>query len=87
MYIEQTDKSSNKSPGLSGYTLQAGGSTSSFVLQTAVINELVPHPWNWIFVLNYHHENVGGDRKAYSGYWVSFLTAPNVSGTVIIYDR
>ena len=35
MYIEQPDKSSNKSPGLHGWTRQLGGGDQEFVLQTS----------------------------------------------------
>ena len=51
IYIEQPDKSGNKTPGLSGWARQGGGASDDtwpFVLQTAAKNELVPYPWEWI---------------------------------------
>jgi hypothetical protein len=87
IYIEQPDKSSNKQPGLHGWARQLGGGDQAFILQTANKYEIVPHPWGWIWVLNYSHQNVGQESGAFSGYQVQFMTAPNVSATVIIYDR
>ena len=87
IYIEQPDKSSNKSPGLHGWTRQLGGGDSEFVLQTATKNDIVPHPWTWIYVRNYSSSEVGPESKAFSDYDVQFMTRPNVSATVIIYDR
>ncbi len=89
IYIEQPDKSNNKTAGLSGFTRQGAGEESTFVLQTPAQVELVPHPWNWIWVLNYSHENVSGGRrsKAFEGYRVQFMTHHHITATVIIYDR
>jgi len=87
IYIEQPGKSSNKSPGLHGWARQLGGGDQSFVLQTANKVDLVPHPWNWIYVRNYSSPEVGQPSGAFSGYQVQFMTPPNVSATVIIYDR
>ena len=87
MYIEQPDKSSNKSLGLHGWTRQLGGGESEFVLQTSNKYDLVPHPWDWIFVRNYSSPEAGTQSSAYSGYKVQFMTRPNVAATVIIYDR
>ena len=87
MYIEQPDKSSDKTPGLHGWSRQLGGGESAFVLQTSNKYDLVPHPWDWIFVRNYSSPEVGPQSGAYSGYKVQFMTRPNVAATVIIYDR
>lgn len=87
VYIEQPDKSGNKRPGLHGWTRQLGGGDKGFVLQTATKNDIVPHPWEWIYVRNYSSGEVGPQSNAFSGYQVQFMTRPNVSATVIIYDR
>ena len=87
IYIEQPGKSSNKSPGLHGHTRQLGGGDTEFVLQTATRNEVVPHPWDWIYVRNYQSPEVGAQSNAFGGYQVQFMTRPNISATVIIYDR
>ena len=87
IYIEQPDKSSNKSPGLQGWTRQLAGGEIRFVLQTAKKNDIVPHPWDWIYVRNYSSREVGPESNAFGGYQVQFMTRPNVSATVIIYDR
>jgi hypothetical protein len=87
IYIEQPGKSSNKSPGLHGHTRQLGGGDTEFVLRTATRNEVVPHPWDWIYVRNYSSPEVGPVSNAFSGYQVQFMTRPNISATVIIYDR
>ena len=90
IYIEQPDKSGNKTPGLSGWARQGGGASDDtwpFVLQTAAKHELVPHPWDWIYVRNYSSPEVGSVSAAFTGYNVQFMTRPNVSATVIIYDR
>ena len=87
MYIEQTDKSCNKNPGLHGWTRQLGGGDQEFVLQTSNKYELVPSPWEWIYVRNYSSPEVGTQSGAYFGYKVQFMTAKNVAATVIIYDR
>ena len=87
IYIEQPDKSGNKTLGLSGWTRQRGGENTSFVLQTAAKHELVPYPWEWIYVRNYSDGNAGPASAAFTGYNVQFMTRPNVSATVIIYDR
>jgi hypothetical protein len=87
IYIEQPGKSSNKSPGLHGHTRQLGGGDTEFVLQTATRNEVVPHPWDWIYVRNYQSPEVGAQSNAFGGYQVQFMTRPNISAAVIIYDR
>ncbi|MGE0680277.1 MAG: hypothetical protein AB7P69_05130 [Candidatus Binatia bacterium] len=87
LYIEQPDKSNNKQPGLHGYARQGPGEDREFILQTAGQYEIVNHPWSWIWVLNYSHENVGPKSNAFGGYKVQFLTHPHVTATVIIYDR
>lgn len=87
IYIEQPDKSSNKTPGLYGHARQLGGGDSEFVLQTANKYEIVPHPFDWIYVRNYQSPEVGEQSPAFGGYAVQFMTKPNVSATVIIYDR
>lgn len=87
IYIEQPDKSSNKSPGLHGYTRDQAVSEQWFVLQTATLYEVVPPPWKWIYVRNYSSPEVGPISKAFSGYRVQFMTVPNISATVIIYDH
>jgi hypothetical protein len=87
IYIEQPDKSSNREPGLRGWARQEGGGDASFILQTANKYDLVPHPWDWIYVRNYSSPEVGPASAAFSGYQVQFMTRPNVSVTVIIYDR
>ena len=87
IYIEQPDKSSNKNAGLHGWIRQLGGGESDFVLQTNALHEIIPHPWNWIYVRNYSSPEVGPKSTAFSGYQVQFMTKPNISATVIIYDR
>lgn len=87
IYIEQPDKSNNKQAGLYGYARQGPGEDREFILQTADLYEIVNHPWSWIWVLNYSHENVGPRSNAFSGYKVQFLTHPHVTATVVIYDR
>jgi hypothetical protein len=87
IYIEQPGKSSNKRPGLYGWARQLGGGEQSFVLQTANKVDIVPHPWDWIFVRNYSSPDAGQPSGAFSGYQVQFMTRPNISATVIIYDR
>jgi hypothetical protein len=87
IYIEQPGKSSNKRPGLRGWTRQLGGGDQAFILQTANKNDIVPHPWDWIFVRNYSSPEVGPPSGAFGGYQVQFMTRPNISATVIIYDR
>ena len=87
IYIEQRDKSDNKTPGLRGHARQLGGGDSEFVLQTATKNDVVPAPWNWIYVRNYQSPQVGAQSPAFGSYAVQFMTKPNVSATVIIYDR
>jgi hypothetical protein len=87
IYIEQPDKSNNRTPGLRGHARQLGGGDTEFVLQTATRNEVVPHPWDWIYVRNYQSPEVGKESNAFGGYQVQFMTRPNISATVIIYDR
>jgi hypothetical protein len=53
MYIEQPDKSNNKSPGLHGWTRRLGGEDSAFILGTAAKYEIIPTPWSWMYVRNY----------------------------------
>lgn len=87
MYIEQTNKSNNRNPGLHGWTRQQGGGDTQFVLGTSRLYDLIPHPWDWIYVRNYGSPEVGSKTGAYSGYNVQFMTRPNVIATVIIYDH
>jgi hypothetical protein len=87
IYIEQPDKSNNRTAGLRGHARQLGGGDSEFILQTANKYEIVPHPWDWIYVRNYQSPEVGAQSNAFGGYQVQFMTRPNVSATVIIYDR
>jgi hypothetical protein len=87
IYIEQPDKSNNKNPGLHGWTRQLGGGECSFVLQTQNWYDIVPHPWDWIYVRNMFSKDVGGKEERFRGYNVQFMTRPNISATVIIYDR
>ena len=98
VYIEQPDKSNNRSPGLHGWTRQLGGGDSAFILGTAAKYEIIPTPWNWMYVCNYPtlpSGQSGADTRhapgnAWTGtdqYKLEFLTPPNVSATVLIYDR
>ena len=98
VYIEQPDKSNNKSPGLYGWTRQLGGGDSSFILGTDAKYEIIPKPWDWMWVRNYPtlpSGQSGADTRhapgnAWTGtdqYKLEFLTPPNVSATVVIYDR
>jgi hypothetical protein len=87
IYIQQAGKSSGKQPGLHGWARQLGGGDTGFILQTATRNDIVPHPWDWIYVRNYSSPEVGPQSGAFSGYQVQFMTRPNISATVIIYDR
>jgi hypothetical protein len=87
IYIEQPGMSSNTRPGLRGWARQLGGGDQAFVLQTANKVDIVPHPWNWIYVRNYSSPEVGQLSGAFGGYLVQFMTPPTVSATVIIYDR
>jgi hypothetical protein len=87
IYIEQPDKSNNKQAGLHGWTRQLGGGDSEFVLQTNALHEIIPHPWDWIYVRNYSSPEVGPKSTAFGSYKVQFLTHPHVTATVIIYDR
>jgi hypothetical protein len=86
IYIEQPDKSNNKTPGRHGWTRQGPGEESQFILGTLNRYDIVPHPWNWIYVRNYSSGETGSDRLL-SGTEVQFMTRPNISATVIIYDR
>jgi hypothetical protein len=99
VYIEQQDKSQNKTPGVHGYTRQLGGGDSNFILGTATRYEVIPTPWQWMYVRNYPNLPSGqaGSAPAPIDRWppwtgrdkykLEFLTPPNVSATVIIYDR
>jgi hypothetical protein len=87
IYIEQPDKSNNKTAGLSGYARQMGGGGQSFVLGTSARHEIIPHPWEWIYVRNYGSPEVGPKTAAYKGYELQFMVRPSVTATVIIYDR
>ncbi len=87
IYIEQPDKSNNRTAGLSGYSRQMGGGGQSFVLGTSARHDIIPHPWEWIYVRNYGSSNVGSLTPAYKGYKLQFMVPPSVNATVIIYDR
>ena len=94
VYIEQPDKSNNRNPGLHGWTRQEGGGDTRFVLGTANRTEVIPAPWDWIWVRNYASPEVpgrSGTGPAWSSeqekYKLEFMTRPNISATVIIYDR
>lgn len=89
LYIEQPSKSGNKTAGLHGWTRQQGGGDAGFVLNTAAKHEVVPHPWDWIYVRNYAQivDGTVTSGPVYSDYTVSFMTVPNIAATVIIYDR
>lgn len=88
IYIEQTNKSNNKNPGLNGWTRQQGGGDVSFVLNTSGRYDIIPHPWDWIYVRNYGNPNIPNlEQGLYTGYNVQFMTRPDVIATVIIYDH
>ncbi|WP_299210120.1 hypothetical protein [uncultured Dokdonia sp.] len=88
IYIEQPDKSNNKNPGLHGYTRQLGTGDSGFVLNTATKYDIIPHPWNWLYVRNYGNASIPNlPQGVYKGYNVQFLVPPGINATVIIYDR
>lgn len=87
IYIEQTNKSNNKQAGLHGYSRQMGGGDQGFVLNTSTRNDIIPHPWDWIYVRNYGSQEVGAQTAAYRGYELQFMVRPGVNATVIIYDR
>jgi|SRR5208337_1416857 len=98
IYIEQPDKSSNKRPGLYGWTQQLDGNTRTFNLGTTEKYDIIPFPWNSVYVKN--HSTGGlpglppkdgeawrqGDRPS-NEYRLEFRTVPSVSATIIIYDR
>ena len=87
IYIEQTSKSNNVTPGLNGYTRQEGGGESAFVLQAGAYYEIIPAPWEWIWIRNYSSPQVGPQSTPYGDFTLSVLLGPNLSATVIVYDR
>jgi hypothetical protein len=94
IYIEQPDKSNNRNAGLHGWTRQGGGGDTGFVLDTSNRTDVIPHPWDWIWVRNYASPEPpgrgGNTGAAWTGdhkYRLEFMTRPNISATVIIYDR
>ncbi len=89
LYFEQPNKSNNKTAGTWGWTRQQGGGDSSYILNNGVRYEIIPHPWDWIYVRNYGSPEVSAGRTsaAYTGYNFQFMVRPNVCATVIIYDR
>jgi len=94
IYIEQPDKSNNRNSGLHGWTRQLGGGERGFVLDTGNRTDVIPNPWDWMFVRNYASPDPpgrgGNTGDAWTGadkYKLEFMTRPNISATVIIYDR
>jgi hypothetical protein len=94
IYIEQSVKSSDKTSGLSGWTRQDGGPDLAFTLNTPKKNEIIPHPWNWVYVRNYSSGGAAGlpsnESQAWGGdaaYRMEFLSIPDVTAKIIIYDR
>ncbi len=94
-YIEQPDKSRSATAGLHGWSRQGGGGDKSFILDNGIFYDLIPGPWEWVFMSNGSRAGrpglpAGTDGPARTGddkFTVTFLTRPNVSATVIIYDR
>ena len=95
IYIEQPEWQNDAVVGLSGTTFQQGGGESFFVLGNGTRYELIPTPWSWIYMRNYETRGLQGLDPGTSGepfsgadlYKVEFLTVPNITVTVIIYDR
>lgn len=84
IYIEQTDKSNGINEGRSGYCRQLGGGEQAFVLQNNVLYDIIPNPWGWVWIRNYHSFPVS---PAFSDLRLEVLLVPNLTATVIIYDR
>jgi hypothetical protein len=94
IYMEQPDKTLNASVGTSGVTYQSGGSVSQYILGNGSAYELCPNPWQWLWMRNYNSRGLpglpGSNSAPFSGtdkFKFEILTAPNISATVIIYDR
>jgi len=84
MYIEQGLMSRNKVAGLHGYTRQEGGGESSFILLTSGKYDLIPHPWDWIYLRNYDSPSNG---RAFLGFTAQFYVHSHVAAHIIIYDN
>ncbi len=88
IYMEQPNKTKNKTPGISGWTRQCGGGYISFILNATHRNEIIPIPGKWMYIRNFGDKHVLNHSIAtMTGYNVQFLTPPNISATVIIYDH
>tara|TARA_R110002051_G_scaffold86498_2_gene152390 strand:+ start:73792 stop:74991 length:1200 start_codon:yes stop_codon:yes gene_type:complete len=75
-----------------GWNRQLGGGDTQFILGTDSRYDLIPHPWSWIYMRNYHSKYTpplteGAAWKGNDTYKVEFLTRPNIKATIIIYDR
>lgn len=70
-----------------------GESSAGFdeILGNGTAYDLIPVPWSWVYMCNYNSRGLPGTSSAsFTGadkFKVEFLTAPNVSATIIIYDR
>jgi hypothetical protein len=88
IYMEQPNKTKQKTAGISGWTRQSGGGDSYFILNATNKDEVIPRPWEWMFIRNFGDARVlNGSSTVLPGYTVQFLTHPNVFATVIIYDH
>lgn len=87
IYIEQVDKSMGRTPGLQGWTKEFGGGGEFAFTLNATAKNTIAAPWDWIYIRNYQSPEAGPESAAFRGYLVQFMTRPNYSATVIIYDR
>jgi hypothetical protein len=98
MYMEQPipGKPEGKVAGIRGSTLQQnGGGEQYFILNTATGYDLIANPYGWVYMRNYSTRGLpglpgGSNTGTWTGadkYRVEFLTVPDVSATIVIYDR
>lgn len=91
IYIEQQHKSMGAWEGNHGWNRQLGGVDREFVLRTAAIFEIIPVPWDWIYIRNYNTRGLPGisgtNSGAFSDFSLEVLVVPNIYATIIVYDR
>ena len=86
--MENTALSSNRHPGIYSWSRSQDGTDTTAYLNTTTLFDIINSPWDFIYCRNYHSSLTAPTTQsaAFAGYQLEFLTPPNVSATIILYN-
>ena len=89
IYMENPTYSNNRLPGIYSWARsQDGFDTTAYLVNTTTRFEVTGRPWGWIYCRNYHSPETAPFTTSapFADYALEFLTPPDISATIILYN-